>query len=271
MISVLIPTYGRPELLEEAIECFLQQTVIESELVILNDRSDQTLVYEHPRVRIINLPDRIATLGDKRNELVKYAKGNYVTQWDDDDIYLPNHLETVMARMPLYYKSRLARQCLQWVDNGHRLYRIMPAKDMHTIIMETTLFHETGGYAPRMVDEDSAYLKRLLTRKELCGPPFKHEPPTFILRRATGRQNITLINRSLFVPDKGWDGLNHQKSWDAMREEVDKQAKVGVLTLTPRWDQDYVAKAKASWEAFSNHGQLDGNVQRNYNQAVRLG
>jgi len=39
IISVCMITYDRPELLEEAIYCFLQQTYPHKELIILNDRA----------------------------------------------------------------------------------------------------------------------------------------------------------------------------------------------------------------------------------------
>jgi GT2 family glycosyltransferase len=47
-ISYMCLTYGRPKVLEEAIESFLRQDYKgEKELVVLNDFADQTLVFDH--------------------------------------------------------------------------------------------------------------------------------------------------------------------------------------------------------------------------------
>ena len=55
-VSCLCPTYGRPQCLEEAIFSFLTQDYQgEKELVILNDLADQTLIFDHPDVKIINV------------------------------------------------------------------------------------------------------------------------------------------------------------------------------------------------------------------------
>jgi len=74
-ISCLCPTYGRPQCLEEAIFSFLTQDYQgEKELVILNDLADQTLIFDHPDVKIINVKN-IA-----RNISCVPKSSSYVTQ-----------------------------------------------------------------------------------------------------------------------------------------------------------------------------------------------
>ena len=49
-------TYGRADMVEEALYSFLNQEYEgESELVIVNDYPLQKLIFDHPKVRIINL------------------------------------------------------------------------------------------------------------------------------------------------------------------------------------------------------------------------
>ncbi len=99
MISCLCPTYSRggtafQVLVEEAVESFLRQDDLDSELVILNDHPGQhlSLVCSNPRVRIINTPVRHRTLGAKYNALVESAYGELLCPWEDDDISLPHRL-----------------------------------------------------------------------------------------------------------------------------------------------------------------------------------
>ena len=81
LISCLCPTFGRcgsawQHLLEEAVESFLRQTDAHSELLILNDHPAQELVFDHPRVRVVNHPSRFHTLGEKYNAMVSLAAGS---------------------------------------------------------------------------------------------------------------------------------------------------------------------------------------------------
>jgi hypothetical protein len=92
--SCVCPTFGRPpryqHLLEEAIASFLLQDYAgEKELIVLNDCPGQTLVCDAPGVRIVNLPTRIATLGQKYNAMIELATGDVIFPWEDDDVSLP--------------------------------------------------------------------------------------------------------------------------------------------------------------------------------------
>lgn len=96
VISCICPTYNRiatqPHLLEEAVGCFLSQTYENKELVILNDNPLQTILCEHPQIRIINHPMRFATLGEKYNYAIEQANGEFICPWEDDDLSLPHRL-----------------------------------------------------------------------------------------------------------------------------------------------------------------------------------
>jgi glycosyltransferase involved in cell wall biosynthesis len=92
-VSCICLTYVRPELLEEAICSFLQQEYGgPKELIVLNDYAKQTLIFDHPEVRVINLPRRFRAVGEKMNAAVALASHNLLFVWDDDDIYLPHRL-----------------------------------------------------------------------------------------------------------------------------------------------------------------------------------
>jgi len=96
-ISCKCITAGRVHLLEEALYSFLHLDYPEDrcELVIVNDYPLQKLIFDHPRVNIINLDETFSTLGEKENFATKQCKGDIICQWDDDDVALPNHLLNV--------------------------------------------------------------------------------------------------------------------------------------------------------------------------------
>ena len=104
-------TYGRPELLEEAIESFHRQDYEgEKELIILNDHADQHLVYSHPEVKIINTPARFRTIGEKRNACIAMCSGGVIFPWDDDDISLPWRISLSLRYLEdrKYFKNKRA-------------------------------------------------------------------------------------------------------------------------------------------------------------------
>ena len=96
-ISCKCITYGRVNLLEEALYSFLQQDYPKDrcELIIVNDYPKQKLIYNAPNVKIFNLDETFLTIGEKENFATKQCSGNIICQWDDDDIALPHHLKNV--------------------------------------------------------------------------------------------------------------------------------------------------------------------------------
>ena len=97
-VSCFCATYGRPHLLEEAIESFLRQDYPGAkELVILNDYPGHTLHYEHKEIRIVNRDKQILPLGRKFNETVELCDGDILLPWEDDDIYLPWRISLIWS------------------------------------------------------------------------------------------------------------------------------------------------------------------------------
>ena len=92
-------TYGRVDTLEESLHSFLQQDYPgPKELIIVNDYPLQTLIFDHPEVKIINLNYTFSTIGEKENFATELCNGDIICQWDDDDVALPNHLSNVFEQ-----------------------------------------------------------------------------------------------------------------------------------------------------------------------------
>ncbi|MEU8872609.1 glycosyltransferase [Streptomyces javensis] len=121
VVSCLMVTKDRPPLAERAIRCFLAQTYTRAELVVVDDGADDSLE-EHirtladPRIRLHRLPPEGRTLGELRNIAVDLATGEYVCQWDDDDLYDPERLEIQLAAVLGLDATAcfLARERLWW-------------------------------------------------------------------------------------------------------------------------------------------------------------
>ena len=100
-ISCKCITYGRVETLEESLESFLKQDypADKCELVIVNDYPLQTLKFDHPQVRIINVNQTFTTIGAKENFATEMCNGEIICQWDDDDVAMPWHLKNVAEHL----------------------------------------------------------------------------------------------------------------------------------------------------------------------------
>lgn len=244
MISVLMPTYGRPELLNEAVEGFLRQTVSDCELLILNDRHDQQIVFGHPRVRIFNTATRMS-VGAKRNLLNELARGALVADWDDDDIYLPTHLEHALRMLSLYRTPLFGKQRWQWKYHGAKYCRICPAGYLHTALMNRQWRQEIGGYRDQTRKSDLELLGRIQKSGVLFGPQRMYHSPTFIQRYESSRQHVSVD----CTPDES-DADRH------LRIECETTARgvTGAVTIIPGWKSDYQKLADDSLEAAYRSG-----------------
>jgi glycosyltransferase involved in cell wall biosynthesis len=97
---VIIPTYNRQEMLREALRSVLSQTYQDFEIIVVNDggedvseiidslNAEGTIVYlRHEENRGV---------AAARNTALRAASGRYIAYLDDDDVYYPIHLETLV-------------------------------------------------------------------------------------------------------------------------------------------------------------------------------
>ena len=97
LVSVVMPTYNRANLLKTSINSILNQTYKNFELIIIDDGSkDNTkniiFSYNDKRIRYYSNPTNKG-ISYSRNKGFSLAKGKYIMIMDDDDFSLPNRME----------------------------------------------------------------------------------------------------------------------------------------------------------------------------------
>jgi hypothetical protein len=100
-IDCLMGTYGRHQLASEALACFLAQSGAGNASLLIYNQHPVPLAFDHPRVRIVNetppsqslrfIRRRMLDLADPSAELIHF--------WDDDDLYLPWHLQDCLGHI----------------------------------------------------------------------------------------------------------------------------------------------------------------------------
>ncbi len=103
MISIIIPTRNRRELLLRAIDSVLTQTFPDIEVIVVDDASDdgtQSAVLDiaDERLRYLRLPERVGACA-ARNRGVDMARGAFIAFQDSDDVFHPDKLEKQLAHL----------------------------------------------------------------------------------------------------------------------------------------------------------------------------
>lgn len=98
LFSVVVATYKRPRLLQDALSSILEQTCQDFEILLVNDGGDlveNTLDWlgRDPRITYIRQSNRGPS--GARNAALKLARGRYIVYLDDDDLMRKNHLEVL--------------------------------------------------------------------------------------------------------------------------------------------------------------------------------
>lgn len=101
LVSVIMPTYNRPEGLKRAIQSVLAQSFQDFEIVVVNDagRVVEEVIASfagESRITYIRHP-RNKGLAAARNTGIRAARGKYLAYLDDDDCFYPDHLETLVT------------------------------------------------------------------------------------------------------------------------------------------------------------------------------
>lgn len=160
LVSIVMPTHNRVDLLKRALKSALAQTHSELEIIVVNDASsDGTADYlksvADERVKHLNLLNSHGACF-ARNEGIRAAKGQYITFLDDDDEYLPERIELLTkAYNPKFAYAASAHFYIH--QNGRRelvnFRRNITTEDMllrietgNTILTETYKIRDLGGF-----------------------------------------------------------------------------------------------------------------------------
>ena len=153
LISCIIPTFNRRQLLKEAIESVLNQTYDNWELIIIDDQSTdntkemvESYIKKDKRIKYYLNPKKGGNAA--RNYGIMKAKGEYIAFLDDDDISL-QHRFSSQIRVALKYNSK-------FIVSG---YQVSKRSDSKTVkLVRTELRAKSAGFPSRwLIGKDIIY------------------------------------------------------------------------------------------------------------------
>jgi glycosyltransferase involved in cell wall biosynthesis len=108
IVSIIITTFQRSELLERSLNSVLKQTYPNIEIIIVDDNPPYTIeryntekiISQHKDSRITYIKHEKNFNGAvARNTGIRISKGNYITFLDDDDEFIPNRIDILVKAM----------------------------------------------------------------------------------------------------------------------------------------------------------------------------
>lgn len=181
-LSCLCPTYRRPQLLANAVACFLAQDypADRRELIILDD-AGQFEPSSGPGWRLISQTARVRSLPEKYNALAGLAQGDHLVVWEDDDIYLPWHLTAHASVLAQGEYSKPTRVLSRSSNRGFE-EECADGRFHGSIAFSRGVFESVRGWPlTRRADFDLQFMAQLASLAA-SGDPCQSYPPSYIFR-----------------------------------------------------------------------------------------
>lgn len=104
-VSIIMPSYNSSKFIAESIQSVLDQTFRNWELLITDDKSNDTsvkiiqeFIQKDSRIKLFQSEKNLGA-ASARNVSLDYAKGQFIAFLDSDDLWIPTKLEMQIDRM----------------------------------------------------------------------------------------------------------------------------------------------------------------------------
>ena len=269
IVSVIIPTIHRPELLQRALRTVLEQTCQSFEIIVVVAGPDPDTMgvlqaKMDPRIKVFGNAQPLGA-GRARNFGVAQASGRYVAFLDDDDEWLPAKLEEQLNLAG--GRDDVLVTCLSSVVRPQGT-EVWPS----TIYdngrpFDEYLFDRRKPFAgDAFIQSSSQLLSKVLFQKAPFPEHSPHDDWEFVIRLACGLHvRVETVPRILVLHYIGAraQSLSNKDTWTAslawiasMRTVVTPRAYggfcLGVVGPRAASERDYGAILPILWEAFRN-------------------
>lgn len=168
LVSVIVPTYNRPELLARALDSIADQTYNDVEIVVCNDNGEdvQHIVDQYPNALLVNHSENRG-LPAARNTAIDASNGMFVSYLDDDDWYYRNHVQVLVDALATS-DGQVAYTDAHAVERDARKRRVYCSRDFslqdlhdHNLTPVCCVMHERD-----LLDEVGMFDESLLNHED---------------------------------------------------------------------------------------------------------
>jgi glycosyltransferase involved in cell wall biosynthesis len=176
LVSVVIPTLRRPQLVLRALKSVFAQTYRNIEVIVVVDGPDQETaaslaLLADPRLRVILNPCSLTAAG-ARNRGAALARGEWIAFLDDDDEWLPHKLERQLAYAANGGQALIA--CFSKVVTPDSTETAPVATYDNRVPLDEYLFDRGSLMSRPGFIQTSSYL---MPRSLFCRAPFRTDNP----------------------------------------------------------------------------------------------
>ncbi|QGQ96093.1 glycosyltransferase [Paenibacillus psychroresistens] len=222
LVSVITPTFNRPEILSEMLEGLHRQTYKDIECIIVNDggTSVEWVVDLYPELDIKVINQENMKHPRARNNGVASANGKFILLCDDDDILLPTHTESMLEAMKDYQLVYSDAEIVEFIE--HTNGRTPERRQLFAYLMDLEAMREFSTFIPsgcmyhKSIHEEIGYFDEEV---------YHYWDWDFFLRVSA----IFKVNRvpiaSVLYAFSSQAGTNLSANTDSMRPFLDKLSK----------------------------------------------
>ncbi len=249
IVSVVIPTHDRCDLLPRAIKSVQSQTFQDFEIIIVSDGSTdgtdelmKKLSEEDSRINYISYhPGHNGNYA--RNTGIKAAKGEYIAFLDDDDEWMPSKLEKQLRLFRSNEKMALAYTGVSVIYVNEKInYSFLPKNEGNlsrtillgncigstsTVMVRKSVFEKSGGF-----DSDLAALQDFDLWIRICqqGEVGAVSEELINYYNYRGSKQVSAVTSKY---EKAFEYINHKykELFDTLNESEQKTKQIGEYTL----------------------------------------
>jgi glycosyltransferase involved in cell wall biosynthesis len=273
LVSVIIPSLNRPQLVSQAVKSALAQTIKLIEVIVVIDGPDRSTIDAlkliiDPRMIVMELPANIGPAG-ARNTGVKAATGTWIAFLDDDDQWLPLKLERQLevAHRSVHGSPIVSSRFIAHTSNGEFVWPTrLPVANAsipeYLFIRESLFLGEAFIVTPTILAK-----KELLEKIPFSQNLSRHEDLDWLVRASQEldvglefvSEPMAIVNMMYSKKRQSLSNINdwrYSLNWiRSVRELISPQAYSGfmiaVVGPTASIERDWQAFWPIIWEALS--------------------
>ena len=232
-VSVIMPAYNAGKYIKDAINCIINQSFKDWELIIIDDGStDNTYqiakTFESERIRIFSFPNAGAAAA--RNYGYKLSKGSYIKFFDADDLINSQMLEEQVKLAILHPDSIISAQWGRFFNNDISTFKIKNTETNHDLMpidwicqawKNAKPMHQCGIFLlPRQIIEKAGLWDESLSL---------NDDMEFFTRNILAAQSVVFCKMgTLYYRSGGNNNLSsttNKKAIDSLFNSIDKSTK----------------------------------------------